>query len=166
MPTRALGWNLDKGHFVFTPSLHRSHLSKGCTHPGVYIFYSSEILCVAMGWKKMTSIQTLMICIGAQFLARPCFIKVRKHIAKIRPCISSSRVFWSLSYPCDYINTMKSKPVQVLPPPIQSEDPVLTSTCFYCGLGGQGFDQEGTNHLQKKLSNSGYYFENSKTSFF
>ena len=44
-------------------------------------------------------------------------------------------------------STMKSKPVQVLPPSIQSEDPILTSTCFYCGLGGgQGFHQ-GSNEV-------------------
>ena len=50
-------------------------------------------------------------------------------------------------------STMKSKPVQVLPSSIQSEDPVLTSTCFYCGLGGQGF-HEGMNQLCENFKHS------------
>ena len=45
-------------------------------------------------------------------------------------------------------STMKSKPVQVLPPSIQSEEPVLTSTCFYCGLGGQGFHEGMNQHCE------------------
>ena len=38
----------------------------------------------------------------AIFLARPC-IKVRKLIAKIRPCISSCGVFWSLCRSCTLV---------------------------------------------------------------
>ena len=53
--------------------------------------------------KKMTSIKALIMYYRcAIFLARPC-IKVRKLIAKIRPCISSCRVFWSLCRSCTLV---------------------------------------------------------------
>ena len=109
----------------------------------LYTTYYTSDICV----KKQNDLYQSTI--GVQFFLQDPASKLEStsqklgHVSRVAEFFEVSVVRVPLCW-LPTISTMKSKPVQVLPSSIQLEDPVLTSTCFYCGLGGQGF-HEGTN---------------------